>query len=423
MAINFYSLEDAALKLGVSTDELVEMRSRGEIFGYRDGTSWKFKPEEIERVAAELQGDVLDDDEFGEGSSLLVSDTSSSKTGSTLGGDKRASTSDLRLADDDGSDVSLVADPGSGSDVKLVAGRSGLKSSQDDLQLVDDSEGSDVPLSMAGGSGLSLAGSEGSDVLAGSDLDLGLEDLSSGGSANVLSGDSNVAIGSSGSLDLDDGDLELADDDDLVLGGGGSDLALATDSGINLMSPSDSGISLEDVPLDLAGSGISGLSLGSEVGSGSKASASGSGSFVDFQQDEEFQLSPSGDMEMDDDSSSQVIELEDSTEFGDAAVALPADGDAFGMGMGMGGDGFGAPGVADDSMLGTGRAPAPAMVGTPEIPFSTSQVMLLLTSLLVMCMSGILVTDIVRNMWAWSGETSDLTSGFTDLVTSSLGMK
>ena len=40
---------------------LVEMRSRGDIFGYRDGASWKFKPEEIERVASELMGDALDD--------------------------------------------------------------------------------------------------------------------------------------------------------------------------------------------------------------------------------------------------------------------------------------------------------------------------------------------------------------------------
>ncbi len=113
-------------------------------------------------------------------------------------------------------------------------------------------------------------------------------------------------------MDLD-GDLELADDDEdeLVLGSG-SDIALATDSGINLMSPSDSGLSLEDEPLDLAGTGISGLDLateGSGVGSGA-GSAAASGSLVDFQQDEEFQLSPSGGIEMDEDSGSQVIELE-----------------------------------------------------------------------------------------------------------------
>jgi hypothetical protein len=36
-------------------------------------------------------------------------------------------------------------------------------------------------------------------------------------------------------------------------------------------------------------------------------------------------------------------------------------------------------------------------------------------------MSGILVTDIVRNMWSWNG-SSDVTSGFTQMVLSALGM-
>ncbi len=44
---------------------------------------------------------------------------------------------------------------------------------------------------------------------------------------------------------------------------------LAAESGINLMSPSDSGLSLEEEPLDLAGTGISGLDLGAEIAGGS----------------------------------------------------------------------------------------------------------------------------------------------------------
>ncbi len=66
---NYVSLDDAAKTLGVSS-ELVEMRSRGEIFGYRDGTSWKFKEEELSEFAAELAGDVMDEDAGG--SSILV---------------------------------------------------------------------------------------------------------------------------------------------------------------------------------------------------------------------------------------------------------------------------------------------------------------------------------------------------------------
>ncbi|MGN6547839.1 MAG: helix-turn-helix domain-containing protein [Aureliella sp.] len=158
----FLSLEEAAKRLGVSTEELVEMRSRGDIFGYRDGASWKFKPEEIERVANEVLGDALDEDPAG--SSILVSEQdlgpAGSKHGSTIG-------SDIQLAGDAGadidSDVALVPDPGGGSDVKLVAGRSAAKpaieESDDDLELAP----TDMPASGTPASGSNVVGG-GSDI-------------------------------------------------------------------------------------------------------------------------------------------------------------------------------------------------------------------------------------------------------------------
>lgn len=441
----FLSLEEAAKRLGVSTEELVEMRSRGDIFGYRDGASWKFKPEEIERVANEVLGDALDEDPAG--SSILVSEQdlgpAGSKHGSTIG-------SDIQLAGDAGadidSDVALVPDPGGGSDVKLVAGRSAAKpaieESDDDLELAPTDMpasgsnvvggGSDIKPGSGLGSDLKLASDEddedelslqaddgdldlatpasssGSDVELGSDIALSLgegSDLMAGLSpvSRPVPGDSNAG-----------GDLELADDDDLVLGGG-SDLALGNDSGINLMSPSDSGISLEDEPLDLAGSGISGLDLAAE---GSDATPAGSGvaaaggSGIDFTQGEEFQLSPSGSLEADDDSGSQVIELEDSSEFGDAAVALPAHDGGFGD-QGFVEEGFG-PGLGTAGATGG----APVIMGTPEVPFSGLMVLALLGILMIMGMSGMLVTDVVRNMWQWSDGSSDLTSAFTKSIVS-----
>ena len=53
MAANLIKLDEAAQMLGVSPDEVVEWRSAGEIHGYRDGASWKFKLDEIKRVAEE----------------------------------------------------------------------------------------------------------------------------------------------------------------------------------------------------------------------------------------------------------------------------------------------------------------------------------------------------------------------------------
>ena len=477
---NFVSLEEAAKKLGVSVDELVDMRSRGEIFGYRDGGSWKFKPEEIERVASEMMGgDALDEDPAG--SSILVSESelgSASKHGSTIGSDVLAT----EEGSDIDSDVELVADPGSGSDVRLVANQGGViggdkvdsdlslsGESGDELSFVDSEDGLQLPDSDDDQDELSLAAEDGSDIVAsassdlelsgGSELDLGGSELNLAGSdatpnlSGGSEGASDIPLGSdlelaseepSGVLDSDaevslDGgspgsgliqgdsdpdiagagsDLELTDDGDLVLGGG-SDLALGTDSGINLMSPADSGISLEDEPLDLAASGISGLDLAME-GSGSDVAGSASGSAVDFQQDEEFQLSPSGSLDADDDSGSQVIELEDSSEFGDAAVAIPAEEGFDAFADVDGGGGLDEPSAAD-ALGAAAPAAAATSMASPEVSYSIFQVGALLGILTLMCMSGILVTDVVRNMWAWSESDSDLTSGFTSMILSVFG--
>lgn len=429
---NFVSLEDAAKKLGVTPDALVEMLSKGEIFGYRDGSSWKFKPEEIDRVTSEMMGDALDEDPAG--SSILVSESDLGLAGSSVLG------SDLLSDGKPDSDVELIPDLEGGSDVRLVASKSGgsildddellsLAGSDDDddelsLAMEDDdlmpsagsgSHGSDLELGDDFSlSDFSLSGSDAADLAPSSDESniLNQSGLRLAAESDLIKGDSDPAIESL-SLAAGNSDLELSNDD-LVLGGG-SDLALGTDSGINLMSPSDSGISLEDEPLDLAASGISGLDLAIDSGVGSGVGSGVSG--VDFQQDEEFQLSPSGSFESDDDSGSQVIELEDSSDFGDAAVALPsADGfDTFGD-VGAGG--------GLDSASGFEASPAAAAIpmGSPEVPYSLFQVLSLLGILLLMCLSGLLVTDVVRNMWSWSGSDTPLTSGFTEMVLSAFGM-
>ncbi len=39
----FVTLSEAAEQLGISQEEVNELRLRGDLYGYRDGTSWKFK--------------------------------------------------------------------------------------------------------------------------------------------------------------------------------------------------------------------------------------------------------------------------------------------------------------------------------------------------------------------------------------------
>ncbi len=424
---NYVSLDEAAKILGIPPDELVEMRSRGEIFGYRDGKSWKFKTEEIERVQSELDDDALDEEAGG--SSILVSERqvgpSGSKSGPTIGkpgSSDLALGSDLNLADDEermGSDVALVPDPKSGSGVRLVNRKPGSDGSGKEKIGEGKSANalSDVKLQKEGGSS--------SEVEIGSDLNLLGDDSGVASGLDVMSNESKGVAGSdSGSLGLGaDLELENDDEDDLVLGSD-SGVGLASESGINLMSPSDSGLSLEDEPLDLAGTGISGLDLGGEVKSGSGSgvgsasgiSGLGSGALIDFQQGEEFQLTPSsGGIEVDDDSGSQVIELDDSSEFG----GIPVGGmDPIDEQGGFGSDGFG-----DEAGLAGGTMAAGAgMRGVPETPYGTLDVLLLLGILLLMGMGGLLISDLMRNMWAWDNQ-NDYTSSFTSMMVNAIGGK
>jgi len=530
-------LEEAAKKLGVTTDQLVSFRSEGRVRGFRDGASWKFPEGEIERLADDLaaEGDsydpyrMVDDDAPTEspssgGSGVVLDDLDLDLVSGTGGGSSLIG-SDVNLiaGDGDGSDVQVVSaaadddsdftlkdrreglveidsgelqlspdspvithdsemidlaiDAKSGSTGPIVkrdlpdaqaksTGDSGLAfdadnddSDDDLLGISDDVLGSglggggpvkggsalsslelmdDLDISMGSGKGGSALGSglDSNDVLSELDLlsaDAGGSGLISGDSGNVigsdLGSDRGRGPGSSGKggsskgsgliLDDDDDDLLITDnDDELVLGG--SDLSISGDSGINLMSPSDSGISLESEPLDLAGSSISALDLGLEMGSGGSSgkgvgSASGVGA-------EDFQLSPSGiSIDTDSDSSSQVIEVEDSAAFagdglGAAAFGDALDGDdAFAESAEEGGfadeeamaveDGF-----SDEETVATGRG---APVSAYEVPYSIFQVVGLVCVVLVMGISGMLMSDLVRNIWTYS-EPAAPVSGLTD---------
>lgn len=300
--------------------------------------------------------------------------------------------------------------------------------SSDGLELYDDNDlASELPTSAPGGK------SRSGHVL--SDMDL----LSSQhGGSGIIRGDSSASVLSASKLPLmgmdstpvtdgaiDGSDLAIADDDDLVLGGGGSDLAIAGDSGLNLMSPSDSGLSLEAEPLDLAGSSISALDLAVDAdeasGRGSKkGSGSGSGSLVDFRADQEFNLSPSGmGIDADDDSGSQVIEVEDSADafapVSDEGVVLDAAGfdDLGDVGAGDMGDADQMD-VVDDSMM-TGEqtseeAAGSVMVPAYEVPFGAGSVTMLLCILMLLSIGGMVMTDMVRNMSDHAGMAPEVNS-------------
>src|SRR6185312_9572480 len=58
MAQRLTSLEEASAQLGISTERLNALREAGKVRAYKDGASWKFRSEDIEKFAAEGVPDV-----------------------------------------------------------------------------------------------------------------------------------------------------------------------------------------------------------------------------------------------------------------------------------------------------------------------------------------------------------------------------
>jgi hypothetical protein len=209
-------------------------------------------------------------------------------------------------------------------------------------------------------------------------------------------------------------DLELAtDEDEFVLAdAGGSDITLDSgDSGINLISPSDSGLALDDIPLEMGGSAIlESLNLGSPDAGESEISLVGSDiaeqparpaskakPAAALQTDDDFRLTPLGETEDDGDSSSQVIALDaDMDDLGGPAAGILGD-DAFAE-------------VADDDMALTedyGATDDAGLAVSGYAPVAregeyTVFNILALGSCFVLLLFGVTVMmDMIRNIWGW----------------------
>jgi hypothetical protein len=268
-----------------------------------------------------------------------------------------------------------------------------------------------------------------------SELDLlGSDDQDGAGSDLLAESGLDSSSEADDALAEDDDLVIAADDDDLMLGSAGSDISIAGDSGINLMSPSDSGLSLESEPLDLAGSSISSLDLDVELADGSNSGSKSGDLAVDFEADEEFQLSPSGiGLDTDLDSGSQVIEVEESEAIGDA-VEFAAD-DAFGAADALDEGVFGEVSDSGDALaldaddeaialddsddLG-GEVVAPRAGMAYEVPFTLLQCVTLVLIICVMSLGGMLMTDLVRNLWAYAEPTAPVSS-LTDTLIDMMG--
>jgi len=422
MAGKFVDLSEAATMLGVAAEEVVEMRSKGDIFGYRDGASWKFKTEEVQRVIRErgvegrpgADSGILsaNDEDFenlisGLSSKILAEKAQEeSESGSVL-------ISEQELGVSATGQSTII---GKGKDAEQ-------KAAESDLRLADSNVlgGGSDKLIEAPGNRLDAASA--SDVLHGSDLKSatgsGTGDMPGPkpGSTGGLVANDDLALG-----DEDEQSSDSALEDELLpkKGSGiGSDVTLGSgDSGINL-SPSDSGLSLEEEPLDLGGSGVESLELPEDEDVIAVQTAEGVGSDVGTQvkADNEFLLS-AGDtlQEEDSDSGSQVIALEDSESFDqEAATMLKSE-----PGAALEEEAFHPIGVeAGFAGPGPGMAAAPTYVQVPsaEASYSVWNVVSLGLVAGVLALSGMMMVDVMLNMWVYSG-TSSISTGIMDAVLS-----
>ncbi len=332
-------MEEAAKVLGLSVEKLNELRSNNEVFGYRDGSTWKFKMSELERVADDmglsisplssavdgikdvlgLDGDESDSSELDLGleessedlflesdsESIAMDDSSVELFQSSMAGVDGGTSSDILADDDDDDDLIDLAESGllvknSSKDMLLDK-----TDDDDDLSLFDSSD--DLNLDDAldeAADDLGLEDSSPALTLEDSSLDLKLDD-----SSNDLKLDD-----SSTELKLEDSSDELTLEDssaDLKLEESSDDLKLE-DSGLELKTDAEDSLKLSD---DSVLDGDDELSFGSsslELASEANASASPSSTGDDLFSEEPSSDAPStGKLLGDDDDDDLALNVED----------------------------------------------------------------------------------------------------------------
>jgi excisionase family DNA binding protein len=462
---NLIRLEEAAKLLGLTVEDLTELRSRGDIHAYRDGKTWKFKEAEIERykamnqnvvtdtdpkvgessvlssssleIDAELDelvdvteideggsGEVIDDDDVGIESSSSSTIIGKPKLSEATVGDseeiieigqveERAASSDsnLELTVESGSDLKLAEESGVSLDEdKIDPGSSDLKLvTESGVGLDDEDEGrvggSDILIEEGGGDADDAAATGDLPSIKpdakGDDIILDEPEIDLDEALNLSDEDLELSLGSSSEVNLDSSDLSLAASDTGVGVTDGSDVTLdASGSGINLGSPSDSGIALDQTPPEIA---IAGEAL--ELGEADLVDFDDALMEDDLQADDDFLLSPSESDMGEEDSGSQVIALDTEDLDEDAATVLGDEGEEF--------ETFEA---ADEDEL----TPIAAVALGAAPPYTILNVLALGTVVMLLGITGVMMLDLVRNMWSWQGDFA-INSGIMNFILSMFG--
>ncbi len=485
MPQKFISLADAAKELGVSVDRLNQLREAGKARAFRDGAGWKFKEEEVRRISSDVLSAPEDEDgseiepeplelEAEESESILLNESdlgeSESESSSTIIGKEDEPSdeqdSDLELSKED-------APSDDGSEIVLE-----LESDSADEDLGLDVDGSHVFSEDAGGSGVLASGEDDAgsrfedlDVL---DIDLEAE-ASQIGSATIKApvelpppSDAQAPTEAEGgsSLILDDknsegesasdagqeppaakkaeaegSSIELDDDEDdeLVLGeGSGSDITLSAEqSGIQLVDASDTGIALDDVPLELGGSSVESPPVDPD---GSLALAEDSKTKAQSESEPDIEdsvvlsaMGEAGGSSQDSDSQVVALDLEE-TEFDETGATMLGGESALGSGIDFGSGtmssgigsqlelpaGESAPSMLDEETAAatpaaTGPAVMPAAPVVAQGQYTAWNLVFLGMCCLLLMLCGFMMFDLLRSIWSWK-EPFALNSALMDAI-------
>lgn len=363
MAGRFLSIEETAQRLGASVDEVNRLVDRKKLFPMRDGTTLKFKVDEVEAVAGQLGEESSKFDDL---SLDIDASGSAAVSGSGAPALSGIAVDDIVLDDialDDQKDPGSIFADEPAAPASAILGASGLSAPA------------------LGASGVSAA-----DVLfdddAGADSEeLSLESIVGASSPSLVgrslppdAGTVAVDLGSAtfNSADLSGGSLVVGSSAGPAPGSG------VTGAGAALSGVLDSGLSLEDGDVAISGLGASGIDLG--AGSGIDAAAADGATMLGG---DDFEL---GGLGADDESASVVIAAEESTESSFFNETMAGAGSGFS-------DDSAAPSLASSAEL----TEYPHELAF-DIRFSVWQICGLVCCTLMLLAGGFVALDLVRTI-------------------------
>lgn len=382
MAGKFLSIEEAARQLNVSVDEVQRLVDRKKLYPMRDGTTLKFKADEIERVAADMAAE-------GPQSDALALDLDAPAAPAAAPAAGGADDDELAIGGtfDDGDWVFAASDVHAGSQTIVRGGVADVAAAASGLSLASDAaDGPSAAQPAAANDDLVLDSIVAGSGLAASPELSGFELKPAAAAADV------------GGMTLDLASAVGAGSDAVAgLSGIGSGAKAAGSAAVPLSGPLDSGLSLEDADIQMSGidlaaaSGIaSAIDIGGSVAAGSLAGGSlAGGSLVGGSiaagslAGEAFELGDAGDEE----SASVVIATEDT---GDSSFFGAALEDSASVSL--------EESSVSDSMAGLS-------VGMPgehviDTTFSVWQVLALVCCALLMFVSTLVMFDLAATIRA-----------------------